>query len=217
MKSVMISIRPKWCELIANGKKTIEVRKTRPKVEPPFKCYIYCTKAHKGEHLYNSNALMNPYAYIDDHSHNGGDRPYDGNVIGEFVCDYICEFTYKNGGFLVNDDISTTICALAKCCLTDNNFRNYSHKKSVYGWHISDLKIYDEPRELSEFKKVNRNCWYADLGLAKRDCTDCKNIECFIQRPPQSWCYVEKSEYNNEIRSEKNELETSGNSRPAAL
>lgn len=45
MKSVLISIKPKWCELIASGKKTIEVRKTRPKIEIPFKVYIYCTHA----------------------------------------------------------------------------------------------------------------------------------------------------------------------------
>ena len=31
--SVLISIQPKWCELIANGQKTIEIRKTRPKME----------------------------------------------------------------------------------------------------------------------------------------------------------------------------------------
>ena len=51
MKSVLISIKPKYCELIANGKKTVEVRKTRPKIKFPFKCYIYCTK---GETLYRS-------------------------------------------------------------------------------------------------------------------------------------------------------------------
>ena len=44
MKSVLISIQPKWCELIASGKKTVEVRKTKPKLETPFKCYIYCTQ-----------------------------------------------------------------------------------------------------------------------------------------------------------------------------
>lgn len=43
MKSVLISIQPKWCELIASGKKTIEMRKTAPKLETPFKCYIYMT------------------------------------------------------------------------------------------------------------------------------------------------------------------------------
>lgn len=47
-KSVLISIRPKWCELIASGEKTIEVRKTRPKLETPFKCYIYCTAERAG-------------------------------------------------------------------------------------------------------------------------------------------------------------------------
>ena len=47
MKSVLISIKPKYCELIASGKKTVEIRKTRPKIEPPFKCYIYCTKPSK--------------------------------------------------------------------------------------------------------------------------------------------------------------------------
>lgn len=44
-KAVLISIRPEWCDLIVRGKKTIEVRKTRPKLETPFTAYIYCTKA----------------------------------------------------------------------------------------------------------------------------------------------------------------------------
>lgn len=44
MIAVLISIRPKWCEKIISGEKTIEVRKTRPKMDTPFKCYIYCTK-----------------------------------------------------------------------------------------------------------------------------------------------------------------------------
>ena len=47
MKAILISIRPKWVEKIASGEKTIEVRKTRPKIEMPFKCYIYCTKPSK--------------------------------------------------------------------------------------------------------------------------------------------------------------------------
>lgn len=46
-KTVMLSIRPKWCEKIASGEKTIEVRKTRPKLDMPFRCYIYCTQGIK--------------------------------------------------------------------------------------------------------------------------------------------------------------------------
>ena len=41
--AVLISIRPKWCEKIISGEKTIEVRKARPKLATPFKCHIYCT------------------------------------------------------------------------------------------------------------------------------------------------------------------------------
>ena len=42
-KAVLISIRPDWVEKILSGEKTLEVRKTRPKLEAPFKVYIYCT------------------------------------------------------------------------------------------------------------------------------------------------------------------------------
>mgnify|MGYP000588302884 FL=1 len=71
MKSVILSIKPKYCELIASGKKTIEVRKTRPKIETPFKCYVYCTKEYyrKGNGYFQGK--------------------YCGKVIGEFVCDEI--------------------------------------------------------------------------------------------------------------------------------
>lgn len=164
MKSVMLSIQPKWCDLIAIGKKTIEVRKTKPKLETPFKCYIYCTKDNKSEKA-------------------------NGKVVGEFVCDYILKFTLDSYGhheyFVSDDDLKAS-------CLTVNDLWKYANGKTLYGWHISDLVIYDEPKKLGEFKKINRECWYADLGLAKRDCPECKNEKCFLSRPPQSWCYVEK-------------------------
>lgn len=31
-REVLISVRPKYCKLIANGEKTVEVRKTRPRI-----------------------------------------------------------------------------------------------------------------------------------------------------------------------------------------
>ncbi len=120
--------------MIANGKKTIEVRKSRPKLETPFKCYIYCTLPKESGDIF----LV------------GGKNPRQGNgkVIGEFVCDYISEFVYNSGGFLVKDDIPATINATKQSCLTDTEFRKYAKESNVYGWHISDLKIYDKPIEL---------------------------------------------------------------------
>lgn len=170
MKSVLISIKPKWCELIANGKKTIELRKTIPKLETPFKCYIYQTRKPVSFY-YNERS---------------------GKVIGDFVCDGILPIIVKYS------DPSSKI-ALREfpfTCLTDKQIIDYlGNGKQGYGWHISDLVIYDKPRELSEFKKYNiKECWYADLGLAKRDCCDCRSTDCLLQRPPQSWCYVEECE-----------------------
>lgn len=176
-KAVLISIRPKWCELIANGTKTVEVRKTRPKLETPFKCYIYCTK-DKNDHFWTGKR----YSYADDHSHNAFDKIGSGKIIGEFICDQIYELAPLNHA---PDDVEQ------QACLTREEIVRYL-KGVGYGWHISDLKIYDKPRELRELKKSNRDCFYADLGLAKRDCPDCKNSGCFLERAPQSWCYVEE-------------------------
>ena len=192
MKSIMISIKPKFCELIANGKKTIEVRKTKPNIELPFKCYIYCT--------IGDNPLIPPHlndSHYRIHKQIGKKKwkgKYDGGtdykgflngkIIGEFVCDAIV--LDKTFG---HDDL-----LYIAACLDVAERAAYCTNETMYGWHISHLKIYDDPKELGEFKKYNRDCWYADLGLAKRDCFECQNKECFLQRPPQSWCYVEEQE-----------------------
>lgn len=164
-KAVMLSIRPKWCEKIASGEKTIEVRKTRPKLQTPFKCYIYRTKGTV-PHIINGKWVQ---------------MEVGGTVIGEFTCDRIYGLAPLNHA---PDDVEQ------QACMTREEIVWYL-KGVGYGWHISDLKIYDKPRELRELKKSNRDCFYADLGLAKRDCPDCKNSGCFLERPPQSWCYVE--------------------------
>lgn len=151
MKSVLISLRPQWCEKIANEKKTIEVRKTRPKLEPPFKCYIYCTKG-RGDCLWRWDGI-----WYDTQSPNERPNRLDGKVIGEFVCDEIIE---ASCGHYFN-------IPPAKTCLDALDIMDYANGKPVYGWHISNLKIYDMPKGLREF------------GL---------------NRAPQSWCYVEGGE-----------------------
>jgi predicted transcriptional regulator len=188
MKEVLISIQPKWCELIANGTKTVEVRKTRPTIETPFKCYIYQTV----------DGRTNTVDILENNL---------GKVIGEFVCDRIdtirkrgiddnFDYCYLSLDKWGNDDIEPEITAVKNSCVLKEDLNDYGkNSRMLYGWHISDLKIYDEPKELSEFKKINRECWYADLGLAKRDCLECKNEECYVSRPPQSWCYVEGTIY----------------------
>ena len=128
-KAVLISIRPEWCEKIINGQKTIEVRKTRPKMNPPFKCYIY--------------------------------KCGNGKVIGEFLCDEI--------------------------------------SKISFGWHISNLKIYDTPKELIEFhtwkkcKSCNKSGYESTACIYDENCI----IPAAITKAPQSWQYVEEELWND--------------------
>lgn len=135
-KAVLISIRPEWCETIINGQKTIEVRKTRPKMNPPFKCYIY--------------------------------KCGNGKVIGEFLCDQIIEDrTYGH-----NEEFYRA------ACMSAYDAAAYAMQSPMYGWHISDLRVYDHPRDLWEFTGLRET----KFGLAPGP----------ITRPPQSWRYVEE-------------------------
>lgn len=173
MKSVMLSIRPKWCEKIAGGEKTIEVRKTKPKLETPFKCYIYCTSGRP-----DLNIPISPERLMQDYLDTGSMQSLNcplgnGKVIGEFTCDRIYGLAPLNHA---PDDVEK------QACLTREEIVNYL-KGTGYGWHIVGLRIYDQPRELSEFTGL-RNTRF---GAAPYD----------IKRPPQSWCYVEEWEEND--------------------
>lgn len=135
-KAVLISIHPKWCEKIISGEKTIEVRKTRPKMNPPFKCYIY--------------------------------KCGNGKVIGEFLCDEIIEDrTYGH-----NEEFYRA------ACMSAYDAAAYAMQSPMYGWHISDLRVYDHPRDLWEFTGLRQT----RFGWEPVP----------ITRPPQSWRYVEE-------------------------
>lgn len=141
-KSVLISIRPEWCKLIANGRKTVEVRKSRPKLETPFNVYIYCTKGKE--------KLLD--VMFD------GDECGNGKIIGEFVVNYIDEITpnesYDEKAIESEPYCLHTLQTLVRSCLTKKKIQKYLKDKPGYGWYISDLVIYDTPRALSEFGKA---------------------------------------------------------------
>lgn len=167
-KAVLLAIRPKWCELIASGEKTIEVRKTRPKQEPPFKCYIYCTLSGSNEFFWETL---------------GGDvvawnrsrmAEKKGRVIGEYVCDRVFDIEFDE-----DEGYNETYTPIGlHDCLTDEEFDRYLGCENGAGWHISNLRIYEKPKALSEFTGLRKT----KFGYAPYE----------IKRPPQSWCYVEE-------------------------
>lgn len=156
-KAVLISIHPKWCEKIISGEKTIEVRKTRPKMNPPFKCYIY--------------------------------ECGNGKVVGEFLCDQIIEDrTYGH-----NEEFYRA------ACMSAYDAAAYAMQSPMYGWHISNLKIYDAPKELIEFhtwkkcKSCNKSGYESTACIYDENCI----IPAAITKAPQSWCYVEEEIWND--------------------
>lgn len=168
-KAVMLSIRPKWCEKIASGEKTIEVRKTRPKLGTPFKCYIYCTQS--------SVAL--------------GAWGKHGKVIGEFTCDRIDRLAPANepyGIYDIDDDY------VLQTCLENGALWDYGHGTPLFGWHISDLKIYDTPKELTEFHTWKKCKSCSKSGYESTACIYDENcmVPVAITKAPQSWRYVEE-------------------------
>lgn len=192
-QAVLISIRPKWCEKIISGEKTIEVRKTRPKLETPFKVYIYCTSGRP-----DLNIPISPERLMQDYLDTGSMKSLNcplgnGKVIGEFTCDRIDEydddtiFSFRHEDYARWNDFD-----LDRACMHPEDFQNYANGKWLYGWHISDLKIYDQPLPLNTFKKWFRECAYSDLGLAIPDCEKCTDCGCYVQKPPQSWFFVEE-------------------------
>ena len=148
MKSVLISIRPKWCEKIASGEKTIEVRKTRPKPEPPFRCYIYCTRDRnkKGPKDYCGTGLEL------------------GKVIGEFTCDEIIE---------VHAHSVDPACFATFARMAPDEIHRYLGDKDGYGWHISGLEIYNKPRGLAWLRRPIE----CHRGRDRENCIGCWDCE----------------------------------------
>lgn len=186
MSDVLISIQPKWCHLILTGAKTAEVRKTIPagvklgKNEELFRCFIYETKGK------SETPWIDEDGHMDFHGR--------GKVVGEFMCDGIYPVYYTMDGLADFVDCKTS-------CMKPRDFREYGKGKRLYRWHISDLKVYDKPKELSDFcfpeekyceKELCGGCPYEQranqYGEYEYDC----EWQRPLTRPPQSWCYVKK-------------------------
>lgn len=157
MKSVLISIQPKWVELIVNGKKTIEVRKTKPKLQTPFKCYIYCTqsdlltKSHYTGQIYV--ALSKKYREALEKRDN---QTLSGKIIGEFICDRILTVDCDS---VAPFDPERHEYIDKECCLDRDALWEYTNGYCCYGWHISQLVIYDEPKSM---KRPPQSWCYVD-------------------------------------------------------
>lgn len=201
---VLQSIQAQHTANILNRKKTIELRKNKPKLEVPFKVYLYCTK--------------NKVLFLDEETYKthkfpaiAGEKSFQGKVVGEYICDEIYTYTYSQedpsplqlfcGDFY---EYNIPFEHIKQMCLTMEEIEDYGKGKTLYGWHISNLVIYDEPKNIGDFGVVCK-----DYDLDKKEvwesyCTDCANKHgispchyinekwCIpVKTAPQSWMFTE--------------------------
>lgn len=207
MKSVLISIQPYWVFLIiaksmgwsVDKEKTVEVRKNFPKdADWNRTAYIYCSKDKK-----SFNRI--PEEYQPEMA------KLLGKVVGVFVCDEIISAECGN----YTDAFSEN------ACLSPVDLLEYASGKTLYGWSISNLIVYKNPKGIDTFYKANlpemediaeELCAYCSPtgnGSTKQVHTpngiqSCEGRYCedayfeylenhyVFETPPQSWCYTEE-------------------------
>ena len=202
MKSILISIKPKYVADILNGKKTIEIRKTMPKCDLPIDVYIYCTK---GIHnLVKPKELDKYLLFTNGALKSVSETSLNGKVVAKFTLNKVEYFEREYSSRYIDDYYGDKGEPLnkkfyKKACLTEDELFDYIGSGSGYAWHISNLVIFDTPKELSEFnsyKKVHK----CDVCPIERMCIGfCgKNTYSTILKPltkaPQSMCYVQTEE-----------------------
>lgn len=209
-KSILLSIKPRFVADILNGRKTIEIRKTKPKCDLPITVYIYCTKDNKVRKLYESHTYQNVVVYMGRRRDTYFSKPainrcvdfINGKVVAKFTVRKVEKISYSR----IADSL---VCGLMKdnelcdkSCLSREELVNYLKyyyeegsyfDKQGYAYHIEDLVIFDEPKELNEFSRYHeKKNEYSACWTCKRFGTGC--MSCKLTKAPQSWCYVESEE-----------------------
>ena len=200
MKAIMISSKPRFVEKTLNGEKTIDVRKTMP-INFEGWVYIYCTNEEYPEiTLYSQENEFGGYM---EHTGNG-------KVVARFYLRKVRKYTE-------NDTIRSEI--IKDTCLTSQEIWQYAKGKPVYFWHIENLEIFDEPKNLWQFKTLESIEKYnKDLKRAQREdakirakieepidmeyygVPNCVQLTKLVEglygltKAPQSWRYIEYAE-----------------------
>lgn len=191
MKAILISIHSQWVELILKFIKKDEIRKgtvigkainkliEEQGVAPML---IYCTKGKPTLKGLIAKSWYGLGGYFDYEKLNG-------KVVARFNAtaeeitirqDRFKEFTFYETSLDMED-------LLKQSCLDYNELDNYLQGEKGTDIHISDLEIFDKPKELSEFKSYKKNIVNTKInGMVFET-----ELDNSLIKAPQSWCYVE--------------------------
>lgn len=204
-KAILISIKPKWCAKIMNGEKTIEIRKNKALANAIQKLidengyadiYVYCSKGKPNLWLpyeYDCFKLdISSQPYLSNKPIIDCDYKMNDKVVFKFRCYKVEEIEYvysvKALRYVPKTNSLTDFRLIYDSGLTFNELNEYLKESGGYAIHISDLEIFDKPKELSEFnhwtdKKIQ---WYSVGEKVK--------VMVSLTKAPQNMCYVEIGE-----------------------
>ena len=200
MRAIMKKIKSNTCANIMNLIQSILVIKDKREASAIQKLideygyaeiYGYCSKSNK-YHWY----LQERYDHSTDETL-GHSTPYytyvkvskimtprlDGKVLFKFRCYKVEEIGMWNySEYGTPTLMENSLCIYS--CLNFLELRDYIKDKPAYAIHISNLEIFDEPKELGEFKIP------CDFKCPELGCCYChKNTK--LTKAPQNFCYVE--------------------------
>ena len=186
---VLASLKPYYYYLIGEKIKTLEIRKSDLK-NLPQDVLFYMSKDEK-------SFGKIPKEFQEKY------RKHFGKIGMRVVCDEVEEFhewELSPQGKFADFERERLENFLTAACLSEEEVVRYRENlpycKPLYGWHISDLKIYDKPKPIMQFYKPCpikiKNCPVCELYSTYTGC--CMNN---IDRPPQSYMFVEEVQDDN--------------------
>ena len=158
------------------------------------KLLLYCTKATPYL-VKDEDCLNNPY-YTHSSEQGSCGETFNGKIVAECDCEKVEEIAYtrtisniRNGYQYGNvNNFYTNSLSLKdefqiKTCLSENELisyfkpKNHRYEKCGYALHLSNLNIFDKPKELSEYFKDDFLQYVSDKDTR-------------IHKAPQNMCYV---------------------------
>lgn len=185
-KAVMINLSPEECMRIASGEQKAFFKKIRPNFNEPFKGYILCSKSGTRVFGNDKSFVTDNFSLLKsekDFERTSGMGKWNGKVIGEFVCKDIYKITdcithYQVQGWVEKELLDI----IGDACSNYSSLYSYLAKKSAFAWYVSDLKLYDKPKAISDFCKPDYKSKCFGIWVWKQG--------SFLTQPPMSWCYV---------------------------
>ena len=207
MKAIVKTIKPKTCANIMNRNQSILVIKNKREATAIQKLidengyadiYAYCSKSNTQYLVGSKNKVCEILTKAADtrFSPNIGKYTGNGKVLFKFRCyemEEILNYGLARRSEMMMEEL------LKGSCLTMEQLNKYAPHKEyddddyIYTIHISDLEIFDQPKELSEFYKVGFDKALKESLNSKPYplSSVCIEKQYQLTKAPQNMCYVE--------------------------